>query len=146
MSARLAQYLVSIAALAVIVGGCEYAVARESLRHADLYAWYMEINAKQFQGQLPDAHVLWGGLTNGWLGSTQGYADGSFEIVLDPNTVTTECEAREVLRHEACHIATWAEPEAHGVLWQSCMNRLNASNNRNRRNRYLIEQPGMSLL
>jgi hypothetical protein len=56
MNARLTQHLVSIIAFAVIVGGCEYAVARESLRHADLHAW--EINAKEFQGELPN--VSWG--------------------------------------------------------------------------------------
>jgi|SRR6516164_11813789 hypothetical protein len=129
MIAKLAQYLVSIVALAVIVGGCKYAVVRESLRHADLNAWYTEINANKFQSRLPNANVSWGGLADGWLGSTTGHSDGSFEIVLDPITVTTEREAREVLRHEACHVATWAESEAHGVKWQACVVRLNAGNN-----------------
>jgi SprT-like family len=122
MNARLTQHLVSIIAFAVIVGGCEYAVARESLRHADLHAW--EINAKEFQGELPN--VSWGPVGNDWLGSTRGCSDGSFEIVLDPNMVTTESEAREVLQHEACHVATWTESEAHGIQWRSCMERLNA--------------------
>jgi hypothetical protein len=57
------------------------------------------------------------------LGTTQEYADGSFKIVLDPNTVTTEREAREVLRHEACHVFTWAEIADHGSQWQACMDR-----------------------
>lgn len=124
VSARLVQYLVSIVALAVVISGCEYAVAREFLRHADLHAWYVEINVREFQGRLPDANVSWGGLSHGWLRSTRRYSNGSFEMALDPNTVTTEREARDTLCHEACHVATWTEPEVHGAQWQSCMENL----------------------
>jgi predicted SprT family Zn-dependent metalloprotease len=122
------QFVVSLAASAVILSGARYAYARECLRRADLHAWFVELNQTKFAGRLPDASVSWAG-QRGRLGSTQGFADGSFVIMLDPDEITTEQQAREVLRHEACHVATWAEPEEHGSQWQSCMSKLNARDN-----------------
>jgi predicted SprT family Zn-dependent metalloprotease len=127
MNRRL-QFAISVVASAVILSGAQYAYSRESLRHADLHAWYVDLNHAKFDGELPDAKVSWGGLDNGRLGSTQGFADGSFEILLDPDAVTTEPQARKVLRHEACHVATWAETEEHGTEWRSCTVKLGADN------------------
>jgi hypothetical protein len=56
------RLLLALAALSVIVGGCRYAYGRESLRRADLGAWYQEDNAKYFGGELQPTHVRWGDL------------------------------------------------------------------------------------
>jgi GGDEF domain-containing protein len=64
--------------------------------------------------------VKWGDLRDDDAdGITYRYTDDSFAIVLDRSQNTSESEARETLRHEACHVATWGD--GHGPKWQSCM-------------------------
>jgi hypothetical protein len=79
-------------------------------------------NATEFGGQLQGASVQWGDLREEHAeGITYRYADDSFEIVIDRYTNTSEDEARDTLRHEACHVTTWGEEPAHGTRWQACM-------------------------
>ena len=114
--------LISLLALAVIVFGIRYAVMRERLRRADLHAWYQQENATDFGGQLQDASVQWGYLKEKNAGGiTYQLTDDSFVIVLDRSSNTSEKKARETLRHESCHIATWDEKADHGPRWTACM-------------------------
>ena len=116
--------LISLLALAVIVFGIRYHMMRERLRHADLHSWYEQENATVFGGSLQDASVEWGDLRQDDAeGITYKYDDDSFAIVLDRSTNTSESEARDTLRHEACHVATWGEEPKHGPKWQACMSR-----------------------
>jgi hypothetical protein len=114
--------LISLLALAIIVFGIRYAVVRERLRHADLHAWYQQENATEFGGQLQDASVQWGYLKEkNAEGITYQLTDDSFVIVLDRSSNTSEKKARETLKHESCHIATWDEKADHGPRWSACM-------------------------
>ncbi len=115
---------ISLVAIAVIVFGIRYAIMRERLSRADLHAWYQQENATEFGGQLQDASVQWGYLKEqNAEGITYKMTDDSFAIVLDRSTNTSESEARDTLRHEACHVATWGEEPKHGPKWQACMSR-----------------------
>jgi hypothetical protein len=115
------RILTAVAALSIIVAGCSYAVARERLRNADLDGWYAEDNARFFAGELQPVGVRWGDLQKeDALGITRGSAEAS-EIVLDRDALTTKADARAVLRHEICHVATWGEEPVHGHEFQSCM-------------------------
>jgi hypothetical protein len=116
--------LISLLALAVIVFGIRYAIMRERLRRADLHAWYQQDNAELFGGKLPDARVEWSDLSeDNDEGKTYQLTDDSFVIALDRNSNTSESEARDTLRHESCHVATWGENPIHGPKWQACMSR-----------------------
>ena len=116
--------LISLLALAVIASGIRYAIMRERLSRADLHAWYQQENETEFAGSLQDASVEWGDLRQDDAeGITYKYDDDSFAIVLDRSTNTSESEARDTLRHEACHVATWGEEPKHGPKWQACMSR-----------------------
>jgi len=114
--------LISLVALAVIFFGIRYAVTRERLRHADLHAWYQRDNSELFSGKLPDARVEWSDLSDdNDAGKTYQLGDDSFVILLDRKQNMSESEARDTLKHEACHVATWGENPAHGPKWQACM-------------------------
>jgi len=114
--------LISLIALAVIIFGIRYAIMRERLSRADLHAWYQQENETEFAGSLQDASVEWGDLREESAeGITYRYADDSFAIVLDRSTNTSESEARDTLRHEACHVATWEEEPVHGPKFRACM-------------------------
>ena len=114
--------LISLLALAVIVFAVRYAMMRERLRHADLHAWYQQENATEFGGALQDAAVQWGYLKEkNAEGITYQLTDDSFVIVLDRSSNTSETKARETLKHESCHIATWDEKTDHGPRWTACM-------------------------
>ena len=124
MNKNTRDILISLLALAVIIFGIRYVVMRERLRRADLHAWYQQENATAFGGSLQDASVEWGDLRQDDAeGITYKYDDDSFAIVLDQSTNTSESEARDTLRHEACHVATWGEEPKHGPKWQACMSR-----------------------
>jgi hypothetical protein len=56
-------------------------------------------------------------------GITYQKKEDRFVIVLDPNWNTSEDEALDTMRHEACHVATWEESEVHGPRFQECMKR-----------------------
>lgn len=124
---RLWEKLVSGCCLAVICGGAEYAVARERLRRADLHEWYQQINREKFEGKLQDVSVEWADLTaDDSYGVTQFYYDGSISIEIDKRTNTSEAHTREVLQHEACHVATPEEAtgeDKHGPKFRECMKR-----------------------
>jgi predicted SprT family Zn-dependent metalloprotease len=127
-----AQILVSLVCLAVIASGAEYSIARERLRKADLHAWYQEINGRFFGGSLQDAEVCWGDLTKDDAeGMTYLFDDGTVRIEVDRRWVTSESKVREVLDHEACHVATEAavqeqKSDPHGATFQNCMRRFRA--------------------
>ena len=117
----------SLACLAVIFGSIRYAVARERVRDTDLHAVYQQINREYFAGELEDARIQWGSLTDA-TAKTYTYEDGSVRIVLDMQSNTTESDLRENLRHESCHVMTHFAVEAsgedaHGTAWQKCMQR-----------------------
>jgi predicted SprT family Zn-dependent metalloprotease len=122
---RVWERIVSAVAVAVILFGARYAYGRERLRHADLHAWYQQINQESFDGKLQDVSVEWGDLSGDDAdGMTRFYNDGSATIEID-RTLTTERQAREVLRHEACHV--WVRDgvrvEMHGAEFRECMRR-----------------------
>jgi hypothetical protein len=113
---------ISILAVAVIVFGIRYHLKRERLRRTDLHAWYQRDNAELFEGKLPDARVEWSDLSkDNDAGETYQLEDDSFVILLDRKQNTSESEARDTVKHEACHVATWGEEPAHGPKWQACM-------------------------
>jgi hypothetical protein len=102
------RILTAIAALSVIVAGCSYAAGRERLRKTDLEAWYQEDNAAYFGGELQPVYVRWGDLqAEHALGMTQTDEEGYLEIVLDRFELRTESDARAILHHEECHVATF---------------------------------------
>jgi hypothetical protein len=122
---RLWEKLVSGVAVAVICAGATYSYDRERLRHADLLAWYQQINQEKFGGKLQDAPVEWGDLTEDDAnGMTYFYSGGAARIKIDRKTVTSEKRALEVLRHEECHVfVNRQEAEEHGAMFQECMKR-----------------------
>jgi SprT-like family len=124
MTRNARDIVISLLALAVIVFGIRYHMMREHLRHANLHAWYQQDNAELFGNKLPDARVEWSDLSeDNDEGKTYQLTDDSFVIVLDRNSNTSESEARDTLRHEACHVATWGEEPVHGPRWKACMSR-----------------------
>jgi hypothetical protein len=115
---------ISVMAIAIIVFGIRYHLMRQRLRHTELHAWYQRDNAELFDGKLPDARVEWSDLTaDNDAGKTYQLEDDSFVILLDRNENTSESEAGDTLKHEACHIASWGEELGHGPKWQECMSK-----------------------
>jgi hypothetical protein len=124
---RLIHITVFLAGLAVILLGARYAIARESLRQADLPGLYQQINQESFNGTLTDATVEWWELPEDY-GDTRFYSDGRVEIRIDRDSVTDEEQLTETMRHEMCHVATHEEvvrlhQDDHGELFQRCMGR-----------------------
>jgi predicted SprT family Zn-dependent metalloprotease len=82
---------------------------------------------------LQDAEVCWGDLTKDEAtGMTYFFDDGAVRIEVDRRWVTSESKVREVLDHEACHVATEAavkeqKSDPHGAIFQKCMQRLKRS-------------------
>ncbi len=112
---------ISVAALAVIIFGCRYAYGRERLRNS-LSVWYGEDNVRYFDGQLPPVYLRWDNLqSEDALGITQTNENGYLEVVLDFYQLRSDQDAREVLHHEMCHIATWGSEPVHGPAFQTCM-------------------------
>jgi predicted SprT family Zn-dependent metalloprotease len=107
-------------------------VARERVRDTNLHAVYQQINRKYFAGDLGDARIQWGSLTDA-PAKTYTDADGSVRIVLDAQSIASESDIQESLGHESCHVmmhvAVAASGEdAHGATWQKCMQRFEATN------------------
>src|SRR5712664_4211048 len=122
------RILVSLLSLAVICCGVRYAVGRERLRDPHhLHALYQETNKEFFGGQLHDVEVKSHDLTEeNAEGITYQETENRFVIVLDPKWNTSEEEALDTMRHEACHVATWdvMDPnDVHGPPFQGCMKR-----------------------
>ena len=113
---RLWEKLVSVAAIAVIVAGSNYAYEREALRDS-LDARFHQINKEYFDSQLSYVRVVWDYLPDAY---GQSYSDGTIKI--GTTTVTTGEKLEETLRHEACHQFVGVEHE-HNEVWRSCMTR-----------------------
>jgi len=102
-------------------------VGRERLRQSDPHRVYEQINRESFDGKLPDVSVVWGDLT-GDYGVTLFYIDGSVEIVVDRQSVTSEHQLQETIKHESCHVLSrrlveQTGQDAHGAAFQECMAR-----------------------
>jgi predicted SprT family Zn-dependent metalloprotease len=113
----------SLCVLTVLALCTRYAYSRESLRSTDLQDAYQELNAKSFHGALPRAQVSWGYLDEKF-GETKSYEDGSFEIVIDRTSVTSQAQLLDTLKHEACHVKTMNRlngQDSHGEMFQACM-------------------------
>jgi hypothetical protein len=124
------RILVSLLSLAIICFGVGYAVGRERLRDPDhLHALYQQINKEFFNGRLPDADVELKAhdlSDQNAEGITYQEMENRFVIVLDPKWNTSEAEALDTMRHEACHVAIWdvMDPnDVHGPPFQECMKR-----------------------
>lgn len=103
--------------LALICGPLAYAGYRErgpNLQPAQ--AAFQAINTRYFDGQLPTPTFRYTPLPDA-LATTSQTGDGRFLIELRPGVDLT------VLRHEACHVATWDEELDHGPQWAACMER-----------------------
>src|SRR5271157_1629924 len=120
------RILISLLSLAVIFFGVRYAVGRERLRNpAYLHSLYQETNAAFFDGELPDVALKVEDLSDkNAEGVTYKKSEETFVIALDPQWNTSEVEALDTMRHEACHIATWGdEPDEHGQRFIKGMKR-----------------------
>ncbi len=122
------RMLAPLVPLAVICFGVRYAVGREQLRNPNhLHTLYQETNKEFFGGQLRDV-VVESRLLSDYKaeGITYQESEDKFVIVLDPYWNTSEAEALNTMRHEACHVATWdvMDPnDPHGPPFQECMKR-----------------------
>jgi predicted SprT family Zn-dependent metalloprotease len=117
------QIVVSIACLAVIGLGARYVYARETLRDQDLTPLYRTTGRVLFGDDMPAAQVQWAYLGKDY-GTEQTFNDGSIEILIDRELVTSEEQLRAVIEHEICHAYVdqqGGEPEEHGAMFQTCM-------------------------
>jgi len=127
---RLAIFVVSLACLGTILGRAGYADSVQPLRQTDLHRLYLEVNHASFAGQLPDVPVRWGDLSkDDAYGVTHFDKDVPFGMEIDRQSVHTESFARDVIRHESCHIATIREAkrkheDQHGATFAACMARV----------------------
>jgi hypothetical protein len=85
-----------------------YARGRERFRALDLHAVYQQINLESFGGQLADVDILWDDLSSKhiigetWLDEND---DHPVSMKIDRAANQTEDDVREVIFHEACHVA-----------------------------------------
>jgi predicted SprT family Zn-dependent metalloprotease len=131
---RLVLFVVSLACLGTLLGRSGYAHSRgvlhETLVPADLHRIYLEVNRASFSGKLPDVPVTWGDLTkDDAYGITHFEKEVPYAIEIDRQSVHSESFARDVIRHESCHIATIREAkrlreDQHGATFSSCMARV----------------------
>jgi predicted SprT family Zn-dependent metalloprotease len=73
---------------------------------------------------LPKADVSWGYLPEGYAGETTSEQDGSFRILIDRASNTSEAELLDTLKHEACHVQTANKldgQDVHGEIFQKCL-------------------------
>ncbi len=127
---RLVLFVVSLACLGTILGRAGFANSYELLRQTDLHRIYGEVNRASFAGKLPDVPVTWGDLTkDDAYGITHFDKDVPYAMEIDRQSVHTESFARDVIRHESCHIATIREAkrlheDQHGAAFSACMARI----------------------
>jgi SprT-like family protein len=105
--------------------GCGLCRGRERLRQTDLHAVYQQVNRDSFGSNLPDVSVKWAELPDDY-GVAVFYPDGTVEIEIDRESVTSEEQLLETMRHESCHVMTHAVVEEtrqdwHGDAFQTCM-------------------------
>jgi predicted SprT family Zn-dependent metalloprotease len=113
----------AVCILALIALCARYAYSRESLRNTDLQDAYQELNVKSFHGALPKAQVSWAYLQD-HMGETSAQQDGSFRILIDRTSNTSQEELLDTLKHEACHVQTANRlngEDVHGELFQACL-------------------------
>jgi hypothetical protein len=125
---RSVQLAVSLACLALIGMGARYAYAREMLRNSDPHDVFVQVNRASFDGMLPDVPVTWVLHLDDAYAKTRTYENGTADIVVSRELVTSESRLRETLQHESCHLLTYDEAASlgeddHGRLWQACMKR-----------------------
>jgi predicted SprT family Zn-dependent metalloprotease len=127
---RLALFLVSLACLGAALGRAGYADSRGTLHQADLQRLYGDVNRASFGGKLPEVPVRFGDLTkDDAYGVTHFEKDVPYAMEIDRQSVQTESFARDVIRHEGCHIATIREAkrlhqDQHGAAFAECMARV----------------------
>ncbi len=120
---RPSEKLVSLVLIAVICGGLTYAHNREAVRDTNVDQVFQQINREYFRGELSGVTVEWADLDEE-LGRVQKIRDGDFLISVDRNENTSLAEVQETLQHEACHVfVDFQEPEEHGPMFQTCMER-----------------------
>ena len=133
---RVLLFVVSLACLGTVLGRSGYAhshIADASVGQPDLHRLYVEINGASFAGKLPDVPVRWGDLTkDDAYGVTHFDKDVPYAMEIDRQSVHTESFARDVIRHESCHIATIREAkrlreDQHGASFVACMARVQDS-------------------
>lgn len=128
-------FIVSLSGLGAVLRGASYADARDPVRQADLQRFYGEINRESFGGKLPEVPVRWGDLTkDDAYGITRFERGVPYAMELDRRTVRSASFARDVIRHESCHIATSGEAkkrkeDAHGPTFVACMARIQDGEN-----------------
>jgi hypothetical protein len=127
---RLIQLVISLAAIAVILFGARYAIAKERLHDVNLRQLYLEMNNQYFSGELDtDVPVTWGdpGIGNDAVTRYGKNDDAPSEIIIDRRAANSEERLRYLMGHEQCHLNTRAErlagQDAHGDSWQACMQR-----------------------
>jgi len=108
-------------------------IETQQVHDEDLPLLYSQINRQYFSAQLPDyVSVSWSDLVaDKDCASCAGMTDwdtGFPRIRLDPKSVHTEKFLRQAMEHEMCHVATVdavtkARQDAHGPLFQACMQR-----------------------
>jgi hypothetical protein len=92
-------------------------------------AMFEQVNQHYFGGVLQNVEVRWANLeSEDARGITRSYGRWSFLIEIDRDTNKTSRAAQVVLKHEACHVATYFQIEQehsdlHGPLFRNCMRR-----------------------
>jgi predicted SprT family Zn-dependent metalloprotease len=130
---RPALFLVSLACLATLFGGAGYANSHETLTQADLKRIFHDVNRESFGGKLPEVPVVWGDLTkDDAYGVTHFDKEIPYSMEIDRQSVVSESFARDVIRHESCHIVTIHEAkrlheDQHGASFGACMEKIQAS-------------------
>jgi len=137
-------FVVSLACLGTLLGRVGYAHSHEAFHRSsngasrempggemlgpgDLHRIYLEVNRASFSSKLPDVPVSWGDLTkDDAYGITHFDNNVPTSMEVDRQTVHTESFARDVIRHESCHIATIREAkrlheDQHGSTFAACM-------------------------
>ncbi len=130
---RLVLFAISLACLGTVLGRAGYANSHDAATgtaQPNLHRLYLEINRASFAGKLPDVPVTWGDLTkDDAYGITHFEKDVPYGMEIDRQSVHTESFARDVIRHESCHIATIREAkrlreDQHGASFTACMARI----------------------
>lgn len=110
---------------AIILGAYGGAQAHEHgpFHNDTLVAMFEQVNQHYFGGELRNVEVRWANLkSEDARGITRSYGRWSFLIEVDRDTNKTSRATQAVLKHEACHVATYFQIEQehsdlHGPLF-----------------------------
>jgi hypothetical protein len=125
----LTKKLFVILSAAAMACSASFAHDHDASRSQELQPIFEQINQQYFSGQLKNVEVRWADLKSEEArGVTRFYDHGSFLIEVDRSTNAKSRDARIVLNHEACHVATHLKmehesSEFHGAAFQNCMRR-----------------------